>query len=121
VNGTKGSLVFNLERLNELELYLTDDGANGFRTVLVTESHHPHGGTWWPPGHTLGWEHTFVHQLHRFLTAVAGAGTVEPEGATFEDGYRCAVVCDLLDQAARGGRRLTVEGPVTPARRGQGT
>ncbi len=115
VNGASGSLVFDLERLNELELCLRDDGANGFRTVLVTEAHHPYGGKWWPPGHTLGWEHTFVHQLHRFLEAVAGAGTVEPEGATFEDGYRCAVICDLLDQAARTGRRLTVGGSVPAA------
>lgn len=121
LNGSGGSAVFNLERLNELDLFLRDDGANGFRTVLVTEAHHPYGGTWWPPGHTLGWETTFVHQLHRFLTAVAGTGTVDPDGATFEDGYRCAVVCDLLDQAARAGRRLTVEGPVASAGRGQGS
>jgi predicted dehydrogenase len=109
VNGSRGTLAWNLERINELEVYLHGEAVNGFRTVLVTEGHHPYGGTWWPPGHVLGWEHTFVHQLHRFLTAVAGAGTVGPEGATFEDGYRCAVVCDLLDQAARDGRRLTVE------------
>lgn len=115
VNGSGGSLAFNLERLNELDLFLGDDAANGFRTVLVTEAHHPYGGTWWPPGHALGWEHTFVHQLHRFLVAVAGTGTVDPDGATFEDGYRCAVVCDLLAQAARAGRRVRVEGPVTRA------
>jgi predicted dehydrogenase len=117
VNGASGSLAFNLERLNELELYLRDDSANGFRTILVTEQTHPYGGIWWPPGHLLGWEHAFVHQLHRFLTAVARGGTVEPDGATFEDGYRCAVVGDLLDQSSRAGRRLTVEGPVTSARR----
>jgi len=109
-DGANGSLAFNLERLNELALYLGDEPANGFRTVLVTEAHHPYGGKWWPPGHALGWEHTFVHQLHRFLEAVAGAGTVAPDGATFEDGYRCAVVCDRLDQAARTGRRLAVGG-----------
>jgi predicted dehydrogenase len=117
VNGSRGTLAWNLERINELEVYLQGEAVNGFRTVLVTEGHHPYGGTWWPPGHVLGWEHTFVHQLHRFLTAVALGGTVEPEGATFADGYRCAVVCDLLDQAAREGRRLTVEGS-TPAVQG---
>lgn len=115
VNGSDGSLVFNLERLNELDLFLREDGANGFRTVLVTEAHHPYGGTWWPPGHILGWEHTFVHQLHRFLMAVAGQTSVEPDGATFEDGYRCAVVCDLLEQAARQGQRVMVDGPVRSA------
>lgn len=117
VNGERGTLAWNLERLNELEVYLHGEAANGFRTVLVTEGHHPYGGTWWPAGHILGWEHTLVHQLQRFLTAVAGEGTVEPEGATFDDGYRCAVVCDLLDQAARERRRLTIEGPVTSTRK----
>jgi predicted dehydrogenase len=106
-----------MERLNELNLYLRDDGANGFRTVLATEPTHPYGGTWWPPGHILGWEHAFVHQLHRFLTAVAGQGSVEPDGATFEDGHRCAVVCDLLEQSAQTGRRLAVENPVASAGR----
>jgi predicted dehydrogenase len=110
VNGEGGSLAWNLERLNELEVFLPDGEANGFRTVLATEASHPYGGTWWPPGHVLGWEHTFVHQLQRFLKAVADGDTVAPEGATFEDGVRCAVVCDLFDQAAREGRRLTVAG-----------
>jgi predicted dehydrogenase len=110
VNGTLGSLVFNLERLNELEVFFRGDPVNGFRTVMVTERHHPYGGRWWPPGHIIGWEQTFVHQLHRFLTAVAGDGQIGPEGATFEDGYRCAVVCDLLDRAAREGRRVEAAG-----------
>jgi predicted dehydrogenase len=117
ISGAAGSLALNMERLNELDLYLRDDGANGFRTVLVTEPTHPYGGTWWPPGHILGWEHAFVHQLHRFLTAVAGQGSVEPDGATFEDGHRCAVVCDLLEQSAQTGRRLAVENPVASAGR----
>lgn len=116
ISGAAGSLVLNMERLNELNLYLRDDGANGFRTVLVTEPTHPYGGTWWPPGHILGWEHSFVHQLHRFLMAVAGQGSVEPEGATFEDGHQCAVVCDLLEQSAVTGRRLPVESPVASGR-----
>ncbi len=117
ISGAAGSLVYNVERLNELDLYLRDDGANGFRTMLVTEPTHPFGGTWWPPGHILGWEHAFLHQLHRFLTAVAGQGSVEPDGATFEDGHRCAVVCDLLEQSAQTGRRLAVESPVASAGR----
>ncbi len=115
ISGAAGSLALNMERLNELDLYLRDDGANGFRTVLVTEPTHPYGGTWWPPGHILGWEHAFVHQLYRFLTAVAGQGSVEPDGATFEDGHRCAVVCDLLEQSAQTGRRLAVGSPVASA------
>ncbi len=111
VNGARGTVAWNLERLNELDVFLAGEAANGLRSVLVTEGHHPYGGRWWPPGHILGWEHTFVHQLHWFLTAVAGEGRVEPEGATFDDGYRCAVVCDLLEQSAREGRRRTVQAP----------
>src|SRR5213083_823434 len=61
-------------------------------------------------------EHTFVHQLQRFLGAVAGQSPIAPDGATFEDGYRCAVICDALDRAAREARRVTVDGPVTPER-----
>ncbi len=117
ISGAAGSLALNMERLNELDLYIRDDGANGFRTVLATEPTHPYGGTWWPPGHILGWEHAFVHQLHRFLMAVAGQGSVEPDGATFEDGHRCAVVCDLLEQSAQTGRRLAVESPVASSAR----
>ena len=117
ISGATGSLALNMERLNELDLYLRNDGANGFRKVLVTEPTHPYGGMWWPPGHILGWEHAFVHQLHHFLTAIAGQGSVEPDGATFEDGHRCAVVCDLLEQSAQTGRRLAVESPVASAAR----
>lgn len=113
VNGTGGSLIFNLERLNELEVFFRGDPVNGFRTVMVTEGHHPYGGRWWPPGHIIGWEQTFVHQLHRFLSAVADRGQVGPEGATFEDGYRCAVVCDLLGRAAREGRRVDAGEPAS--------
>ncbi|MGH2627613.1 MAG: Gfo/Idh/MocA family protein, partial [Anaerolineales bacterium] len=80
IDGALGSLAFNLERLNELQIFLPDEDASGFRTVLVTERDHPYGGVWWPPGHILGWEHTFVHQLHCLLRAVAGEGGVAPEG-----------------------------------------
>ncbi len=112
VNGSRGSLMFNLERLNELDAFFGDDTANGFRTVIVTETAHPYGGTWWPPGHLLGWENVFVHQLQCFFQAIAEGKTVAPDGASFEDGYRCAVVCDALEQAAREGHRRTIEAQV---------
>jgi len=108
ISGAGGSLVFNLERLNELRVSVGRDGVDGFRTILVTDPDHPYGGRWWPPGHVLGWEHAFVHQLNRFVSAIAEGGSVAPEGATFDDGYRCAVVCDALDQAGREGRRVPV-------------
>jgi predicted dehydrogenase len=108
-NGARGSLRFNLERLNELEVYRTesqDRRDRGFKTVLVTDADHPYGGRWWPPGHILGWEHTFVHQLHHLVQAILGHGTVAPLAADFRDGYANARVCDALVAAARTGRRI---------------
>ena len=65
VNGSKGSVAFDLERMNELEVFFTEDEADvqGFRTVNVTEPDHPYTGAWWPPGHILGYEHTFIHTI----------------------------------------------------------
>lgn len=111
VNGTKGSLGFNLERLNELEVFRAEPQARrdrGFKTVLVTDPDHPYGGAWWPPGHILGWEHTFVHQLHHLVLAILGDGTVAPLAADFHDGYVNAMLCDALVEAARVGKRMRV-------------
>jgi predicted dehydrogenase len=94
INGSRGSLGFDLERLNELIV----DG----RRVLVN----PEG--WWPPGHVLGWEHTFVLELRHFLEAVAGEGEVAPHGATFEDGARAADVCDAIARSAAEGARVAI-------------
>lgn len=112
INGSKGSLSFNLERLNELEVYLDDVGpreARGFSDVLVTESFHPYYANWWPQGHIIGWEHTFVHEINHLIEAIVHDRTVEPYGATFEDGYRCAVICDaILASSANGGARVPI-------------
>jgi predicted dehydrogenase len=106
LNGSKGSLAFDLERFNELQVFRADgDRARGFKTVLVTEQEHPFWDWWWPPGHVIGWEHTFVHELHHFLRAIAVDGDVAPYGATFEDGYRAAEVCDAIVRSAETGRR----------------
>jgi predicted dehydrogenase len=111
VDGTRGSLAFDLERLNELQL-MTLDGptsTRGFRTILVTEPEHPFLASWWPPGHVLGWEHTFVHELHHFLQAIATGGDVAPHGATFRDGYRAAEVCEAIERSSAIGERVQVE------------
>ena len=105
VNGTSGSLAFNLERLNELEL---SEGTGGFRTILVTNPDHPYLEHWWPPGHVLGWEHTFVHELHHLLTAIRDDGDVSPYGATFEDGYRAAEVCDAIVRSAESSEQIAL-------------
>jgi predicted dehydrogenase len=109
INGSKGSVAFDLERLNELQVHLLDstpgERAQGFRTVLVSEADHPFWEHWWPHGHIIGWEHSFVHELHHLLTAIAEDGEVAPHGATFEDGYRAAEVCDAIVRSSESGRR----------------
>jgi predicted dehydrogenase len=105
INGSKGSMVFELERLNELQL---SRGTDGFITRLVTEAHDPFWQWWWPHGHIIGWEHTFVHEIHHLLQAIATGGGVRPYGADFEDGYRAAEVCDAILRSSESGRREAV-------------
>lgn len=109
INGERGTLAFNLERLNELRVYHGDGEARGLADVLVTERNHPYGGRWWPPGHILGWEHTFVHQFEEFVRRVTGAGG-EIVGAGFADGLASARVCDALLVAGESGRRVPLAG-----------
>jgi predicted dehydrogenase len=109
INGSKGSLAFDMERLNELQVFRADgDRARGFKTVLVSETDHPFWQHWWPPGHIIGWGDTFVHELHHFLQAIADDTDVAPYGATFEDGYRAAEVCDAIVRSGETGNRVAV-------------
>jgi predicted dehydrogenase len=106
INASKASLAFDMERLNELQVFRADgDRARGFKTVLVSEADHPFWQYWWPPGHIIGWGDTFVHELHHVLTAIAENGDVAPFGATFEDGYRAAEVCDAVVRSGDTGSR----------------
>src|SRR6266404_3485557 len=110
INGTKGSLAFDMERLNELQVFRADgDRARGFKTVLVSETNHPFWQYWWPPGHIIGWGDTFVHELHHMLEAIATDTDVAPYGATFEDGYRASEVAEAIVRSSESGRRETVE------------
>ena len=106
INGSKGSLAFDMERLNELQVFRSDgDRARGFKTVLVSEADHPFWEFWWPPGHIIGWGDTFVNEIHHLLRAIADDADVAPHGATFEDGYRAAEVCDAIVRSGAGGTR----------------
>ena len=82
INGSKGSLAFDIERLNELEVHYRDSTpgklSQGFRNVLVSEADHPFWEHWWPQGHMIGWEHTFVHEIHHFLTAIRDDTDIAP-------------------------------------------
>jgi len=98
--GSGGSLVFNLERLNELEYFNRNDDSNeqGFRSIMVTEPTHPYLKAWWPPGHIIGWEHTFVHQIVDMIIAIAGNTPVYPD---FYDGLKCQVVLDAVKESIK--------------------
>ncbi len=113
INGSKGSLRFNLERLNELDVHLRPDPSNpqpGFRSELITEPGDPFIEWWWPVGHIIGWEHTFVHEIHHLLNALANDTDVAPYGATFEDGWRCDVILEAITRsAAEGGAPIDIE------------
>ena len=112
INGEKGSLRFDLERMNEMQVFWVDEQpkeTQGFHDVLVTESYHPFWSNWWPQGHIIGWEHTFVHELTHFLDCIVNEKDVAPYGATFEDGYRTAVICDAILESANGKRQVDVK------------
>jgi predicted dehydrogenase len=109
INGSQGSVAFDLERLNELEVYFESDppSLRGFRTVLVTESSHPYLGRWWPPGHVIGWEHTFTHMVHDLLEAMADGAVPSP---SFEDGVRNQRVLEAIEHASTSRRWTKVKG-----------
>jgi predicted dehydrogenase len=105
IDGSRASLSFDVQNLNHLRV---GEFGKGFRDILVTERHHPFAARWFPPGHPLSWADTFTHELAHMLEAIAGEHDVAPHGATFEDGYRCAEVCDAILAAADQGRRVDV-------------
>ncbi len=107
VNGSKGSLAFNLERMNELELFLKDDPVEqqGWRTISVTNGQHPYVSAWWPPGHILGWEESHIHQVADFLLAIEQDKPCDPD---FSVGVQNQAVLEALSQSAASGQWVKV-------------
>jgi predicted dehydrogenase len=102
VYGSSGALAFDLERLNELSV--CDDPAAGFTRMLVTEVDQPYVGSWWPPGHVLGWDHTFTSQSADFLRAIAAGEDPSP---SFADGLAVQRVLAAIEESgARSGQRI---------------
>lgn len=111
VNGSKGTLVFDLERLNELQVFWKDEQpreTQGFHNVMVSESYHPFWQHWWPQGHIIGWEHTFVHEIAHMLDAIVHKKSIAPYGADFLDGYKNAVICDAILESAEKEKAVPV-------------
>ncbi len=112
INAEKGSIRFNLERMNELEVYWVGEKpkeTEGFHNVLITEGHHPWWDYWWPQGHIIGWEHTFIHEITHLLDSIVNDREVGPHGATFVDGYKAAVICDAIVESAETRRHIDIK------------
>jgi predicted dehydrogenase len=107
IYGSKGSLAFDLERMNELQYLNLDDPADqqGFRTILVTNASHPYVGAWWPPGHIIGYEHEFTHAVVDFLNALEKGTKITPN---FADGMRIMQVLEAGILSSKSGKKITV-------------
>ena len=97
INGSRGSLAFDLERMNELEVYREEGPDSGFRTILATDPAHPYVEGWWPPGHIVGYEHTFIHTVVDLVRAI---DTGEPVSPNFEDGVRNQRVLEAIERSS---------------------
>jgi len=99
INGSKGSVVFNLERMNELEFYNNEDpeGEQGFKVIQATEAVHPYAGHFWPVAHIIGYEHTFINLLADAFTNLANGTPISPD---MEDGYENQRVLDAVERSS---------------------
>lgn len=99
VSGSLGALSFDCESLNELSFYdrTQDPNTAGFSRILATEPTHPYLAAWWPPGHMLGYEHSFTHQLKDFVEALAKRLDPEP---SFADGLQVQLVLAAVADSA---------------------
>ncbi len=106
INGDKGSIKFVFERMNELQYYSADDepGTQGFRLIQATEGIHPYMTAWWPTGHVIGYEHTFVHEIYEFVRAIVNDTPTVP---SFYDGVKCCQVIDAVELSSQ--RRAAVD------------
>jgi len=100
INGSKGSIAFNLEKMNELQYYNREDEDHiqGFREIIVNEGVHPYMDHWWPPGHIIGWEHTFIHEVYDLMQAIGGADdNLHPD---FNEGVKDQAVLEAVSISA---------------------
>lgn len=100
INGSRGSLAFNLEKMNELQFYSREDEDHiqGFREIIVGEGNQPFMSAWWPPGHIIGWEHTFTHEFRDFFEAIAKDEAFSPD---FAEGTKVQAVLEAVVDSAK--------------------
>jgi len=107
INGSKGSVRFDFERMNELEVYFTDDAEDvqGFRRVLATDAPHAYMDAWWPAGHTIGYEHTFTHEMVELMDAITNDRQPVPN---FVDGVKCQEVLEAVERSIEERRWVAI-------------
>ena len=100
INGSRGSLAFDLEKMNRLRFYDARDPrrTRGFRDIIVTEPDHPYIKSWWPAGHLIGYEHSFVHTIADFVNAIVSRRSIQPD---FADALRTQRILDSIQRVAR--------------------
>jgi len=111
INGSKGSLKWDMEHPNSLFACIAgagDDSMLGFTEISVTENEHPYVGNWWPTGHNIGWEHSHIIEKFYFLDAIANNKEMSPYNATFEDGYRVAVIINAMRKSNQLGEKIEI-------------
>jgi predicted dehydrogenase len=113
ISCSKGSLVFDLENLNNLDVFHEESPVkeiSGFTRINVTQTdrNHPFMDVWWPRGHIVGWEHAHINEIAHFLHCIAHNERPEPMGANFEDGYKSTQIIDCLRVASEQKRTVDV-------------
>jgi predicted dehydrogenase len=108
IYGSKGSISFDMEKMNELNYFSRDDseGHQGFRTIQVTEAVHPYIANWWPPGHIIGYEHGFIHAMADFMKAIENGTEIQPN---FRDGVSILKVLEAGLKSAESESKQKVQ------------
>ena len=108
IYGSKGSVLWNKEDMNVFQYFNREDPdtLQGFRKIHATDSGHPYTHAWWPPGHLIGYEHLFVHEIYEFL---CGLGKKKGSFSTFEDAVKCQKVLDAVERASATKRWVKVK------------
>jgi predicted dehydrogenase len=107
INGTKGSIRWDMEQMNTLQFYSADDeiGMQGFRSINCQEEIHPYAGAYWPPAHLIGYEHTFINLLVELMNSIANGKNPTPN---FEDGLNNQMVLEAVQKSAQSGRWVSI-------------